>query len=209
MDYRNILLASGNGEKQGAFRTVLNGLPFNLITPAELGVSASTQEGGDTHAAIAIEKAVEWSKAGSMLAIASDGGLVIPALGHSWESRHTRRFAGPDVDDARRGDLLLELMDPYRGTDRAAAWAEALAIAYKGRALVSWQILGATGEIAQVRQPGPVSEFWAFTVWYFPSYGKSYNDLTPQELLSLNDHWTRLGQLVRRFFRSIYVSPLD
>ena len=144
-----------------------------------------------------------------MLAIASDGGLVIPALGHSWESRHTRRSAGTDADDARRVDRLLELMDPYRGSDRAASWAEALAIAYKGRALVSWQILGATGEIAQVRQSGPVSEFWAFTVWYFPSYGKSYNDLTPQELLSLNDHWTRLGQLVRRFFRSIYVSPLD
>ncbi len=209
MDYRNILLASGNGEKQGAFRTVLNGLPFNLITPAELGVSASTQEGGDTHEAIAIEKAVEWSKASSMLTIASDGGIVIPALGHSWESRHTRRFAGLDVDDARRVDLLLELMDPYRGTDRAASWAEALAIAYKGRALVSWQILGATGEITRARQPGPVPEFWAFTVWYFPSYGKSYNELTPQELLSLNDHWTHLGQLVRRFFQSIYVPPLD
>ena len=92
MDYPDILLASGNGEKLGAFRTVLNGLPFNLITPAELGVAASTQECGDTHEAIALEKAVEWSKAGSMLAIASDGGLVIPALGHLRESRHTRRL---------------------------------------------------------------------------------------------------------------------
>jgi len=209
MDAPPVLLASGNTDKQSAFRTALDGLSLRPVTPNELGVTASTQEDGDTHEAIAVEKAVEWSKAGSMLAIASDGGLVIPSLGPAWESRHTRRFAGPDVDDAQRVDRLLELMEPFGGADRSASWAEALAIAYKGRPLVSWELLGATGEIAQARQPGPVPEFWAFTIWDFPELGKTYNELTSEDLLSLNDHWTRLGQLVRRFFRSIYVPPLD
>ena len=209
MDSQRILLASGNGEKQNIFRSVLNGLSLEPVTPKEVGVAASSQEDANTHEAIAIEKAVEWSKAGSMLAIASDGGLVIPALGHAWDSRHTRRFAGPDVDDAQRADHLLKLMAPYTGVDRTASWVEALAIAYKGRLLVSWEILGATGEIASVRRPGPTSEFWAFTVWTFPILRKNYNELTPQQLLSLNDHWIRLGQLARRFFQSIYVSPLD
>ncbi len=209
MDPPPILLASSNSDKRSAFRTALDGLPLRPVTPTDLGVTASTQEDGDSHEAIAMEKAVEWSKAGSMLAIASDGGLVIPALGPAWESRHTRRFARADVDDSQRVDRLLELMGPFSGADRAASWAEALAIAYKGRPLVSWELLGATGEIAQARQPGPVPEFWAFTIWDFPKLRKTYNDLTPQELLSLNDHWARLGQLVRRFFRSIYVPPID
>ncbi len=209
MDAPPILLASSNGDKQDAFRSALDGLPLRPVTPAELGVTASTQEDGDTHEAIAIEKAVAWSKAGSMLAIASDGGLLIPALGPAWQSRHTRRFAGPEVDDAQRVDRLLELMEPFTGADRSASWAEALAVAYKGRPLVSWELTGATGEIAEARQPGPVPEFWAFTVWNFPQYGKNYNELTPQELESLNDHWSRLGQLVRRFFQSIYVPPID
>jgi len=209
MDATPILLASGNGDKQNAFRTALDGLQLRPVIPTDLGISVSTQEDGDTHEAIALEKAVEWSKAGSMLAVASDGGLVIPALGPAWEGRHTRRFAGPDVDDAQRVDRLLELLEPYTGADRSASWAEALAIAYKGRPLASWELLGATGEIAQARQPGPVPEFWAFTVWNFPELGKNYTQLTQQELLSLNDHWARLGQLVRRFFRSIYVPPLD
>ena len=206
-----ILLATGNSDKQGAFRSLLESLPLRPVTPAELGITASTGEDGDTHEAIAVEKAVEWSKAGSMLAIASDGGLVIPALGPAWESRHTRRFAGPevDVDDAQRVARLLELMEPHTGAARTASWAEALAIAYKGRPVASWELLGATGEIAETRQPGPVPEFWAFTVWNFPQYGKTYNQLTPQELDSLNDHWTRLGQLVRRFFQSIFVPPLN
>lgn len=209
MDAAPILLATGNSDKQNAFRSVISGLPLLPVTPAEIGVTASTLEDGDTHEAIALEKAVAWSKAGSMLAIASDGGLVIPALGPAWQSRHTRRFAGPEVGDSQRVDRLLELMEPYTGGDRAASWAEALAIAYKGRPLASWELLGATGEIAQARQPGPVPEFWAFTLWNFPEQGKNYNELTPKELASLNDHWTRLGQLVRRFFQSIYIPPVD
>lgn len=204
-----ILLATGNGDKQSAFRSLLDGLPFHPVTPNELGVTASPNEDGDTHEAIAREKAVKWSEAGSMLAIASDGGLVVPALGPAWESRHTRRFAGQEVDDSQRADRLLELMEPYTGADRRASWAEALAVAYNGRILASWKLLGATGEIAQARQPGLVPEFWAFTVWNFPELEKTYNELTPDELQSLNDHWTRLGHLVRRFFQSIYVPPLD
>ncbi|MBC8281542.1 MAG: hypothetical protein H8E48_12210 [Chloroflexi bacterium] len=204
-----ILLATGNSDKQQAFRTLLNGLSLNPTTPSELGVSASTKEDGATHEAIAIEKAVAWSEAGNTLAIASDGGLVVPSLGARWQSRHTRRFAGPDVNDSQRVDALLELMEPFNGADRNASWAEAIAIAYKGRLLVSWELLGATGEIARSKPTGPIPEFWAFTVWNFPQLGKTYNQLTPEELLSLNDHWSRLGQLVRRFFQSIFVPPLD
>ena len=204
-----ILLATGNGDKQRAFRSLLDGLPLIPITPAESGINASPLEDGNTHEAIAQQKAVEWSKAGSMLAIASDGGLVIPALGSAWESRHTRRFAGQAVDDPQRVDRLLELMEPFTGVDRNASWAEAVAIAHKGRILVSWELLGAAGEIALARQPGSVPEFWAFTVWSFPQYGKTYDQLTPVERETLNDHWTRLGHLVRRFFQSVFVPPLD
>ena len=209
MNTTPILLATRNADKQTAFRSVLEGLPIRPVTPAEIGITVATQEDGDTHEAIAVEKAVEWSRAGSMLAIASDGGLVIPALGPAWESRHTRRFAGPEADDSQRVDRLLELMEPHTGAARAASWAEALAIAYKGRPVASWELLGAAGEIAQARQPGPVPKFWAFTVWNFPQHGKTYNQLTPEELQSLNDHWTRLGRLVRRFFQSVYVPPLE
>lgn len=204
-----ILLATGNGDKQRSLRSVLEGLRLAPVTPAETGISASPREDGDTHKEIAREKAVQWSEAGSMLAIASDGGLLIPALGPGWESRQTRRFAGPAVVDSRRVDRLLELMEPYTGADRSASWVEAVAIAHKGRPLVSWEIQGATGVIAETRQPGPVPEFWAFTLWTFPQFGKAYNQLTTDELDSLSDHWSRIGRLVRRFFQSNFIPPID
>ena len=196
-----ILLATGNADKQQAFRQLLEGLPLAPVTPQQAGVGAVPDETGATHQAIAVDKAVEWSKAASMLVIASDGGLVIPALGQLWESRHTHRFAGPAADDAERLERLLELMRPFKGKDRAASWVEALAIADNGRVLASWELEGASGMLANRRGgQGPVPKFWAFTIWRFPQFRTTYDKLTVEQRESINDHWARLRVLVHGFF---------
>lgn len=210
-----VLLATGNRDKQNALRRLLQGLPLDPITPEEVGISAVPEESGITHEAIARDKAVNWSKAASIntptdtLAIATDGGLVIPVLGEMWESRYTHRFAGPAADNNERLERLQDLMEPYTGADRQATWVEALAIAHNGRILTSWEVHGGTGGvIAEFRRfQTPAPEFWAFSIWHFPEFGKAYNQLTPVEKSSINDHWTRLGQLVRRYFLSIFVPP--
>ena len=189
-------------------RWLLEGLPLIPVTPREVGVSADPDEGEDTHDAIARSKATEWSEAASMLTIASDGGLLLPSLGFGWESRFTHRFAGPAAGDEERVCRLLELMRPYQGAEREASWREALAIAYKGRPLVSWELQGATGRIAyRPDRESEVPGFWVFTLWRFPQFGKYYNDLTPTQRDSMDDHWTRLRQLVQRYFRSLFVDP--
>ena len=203
-----ILLATTNPAKEHTFRRLLEGLHLSPVTPAELGLESVPQEEGDTHEAIARSKAELWSLAGSTLAIASDGGLVLPALGGRWDSRYTHRFAGPAADDAERLNRLLELMRPFQGPEREASWREAVAIAQKGRILVSWELMGGTGLIAD--SPGDqyqVPGFWVFSVWYFPQFGKTYTQLSPGERESLDDHWTRLRQLVQRYFRSNFVTP--
>ena len=197
-----ILLATCNPAKQQTLRWLLEGLPLAPVTPQELGLESVPEEEGETHEAIARLKVQEWSEAASMLAIASDGGLVIPALGKNWESRFTHRFAGPAADDAERLRRLLELMQPYQGQQREASWVEALAIADQGRVLASWELKGSTGVIAE--SPGdslPVPGFWVFSVWQFPQLGKTYNQLSPSEKEALDDHWTHLRQLVQDFFK--------
>ena len=215
-----ILLATGNGDKQQEFRRVLQGMALRPVNPQDLenpppGHQSwrdfSPAEDGDTHESIARTKAAQWSQAASMLAIASDGGLVIPALGGRWESRHTHRFAGPASTTAEeRRERLLELMAPLEGRDRQASWAEALAIAHRGRVLGSWELRGGDGYIAEAPGPGgPVPEFWAFTVWKFPQFDKTYDQMTPAQRDAANDHWTRLRQLVQRYFLSTFISQRD
>ena len=206
MPFTPILLATGNPDKQAEFGRLLDGLPFSPVTPAEAGITGVPDEAGDTHEAISRDKAAQWSSAASMLVIASDGGLVVPALGPRWESRYTRRFAGPAADNGERLSRLLELMRPCRGEDRRASWVEALAIADRGRVLVSWELSGGTGYIDDRPPDGPLPEFWVFSVWRFPQFGKTYGQLTASERESIDDHWERLRRLVRRYLTSVFVS---
>ena len=201
----DILLATGNLDKQRMLRWLLDGLPLNPVTPADLGVSAEPDESADSHQAIARAKAEEWSRAAGVTAIASDGGLLVPTLGANWESRYTRRFAGPAADDAERQRRLLELLQPYSGDDRNAAFVEGLAIARQGQTLVSWEVRGATGRIVDtMADAGHATDgdgFWVFPLWYFAQYGCTYDRLTESQRADLGDHWNALRDLVRPFVR--------
>ena len=208
-----ILLATGNGDKQRMLRWLLEGLSVHPVTPAELGISAAPDESADTHEAIARAKAEEWSSVAGMAAIASDGGLLVPSLGANWESRYTRRFAGPAADDSERQRRLLALMQPYSGPDRAAAFVEGLAIAEQGRTLASWEVKGATGRIvndlAEAGDPTDGDGFWVFPLWYFAEFARTYDKLTDAERGSLGDHWESLRGLVREFAASWLKSGLS
>ena len=203
----SILLATGNPAKQQKLAWLVEGLGLEPKTPQQLGLSEVPEEEGVTHHEIARSKALEWSLAGSTLAIATDGGLVLPALGDRWESLYTHRFAGPAADDQERTRRLLELMEPYHGDEREATWVEGLCIADRGRILASWELTGGTGVIAEAPSDTPaIPGFWVFSVWHFPQFGRTYNQLTPEELESLDDHWTSLRRLLQRYFQSHFVS---
>ena len=193
-----ILLATGNPAKQDALRQLLTGLPLSPVAPAELGLASfDPAETGTTHLQIAADKAAAWSRQTDLMVLASDGGLVIPALGADWESRYTHRFAGPAADDAERRRRLLELMADCSGPQRQASWVEALAIARHGQILGSWELAGGSGIIAQEPQDGTHPPgFWVFPLWYFPQYGKYYNQLTDGEKSHLGDHWAALRERV-------------
>ena len=203
MSARQILLATGNADKQRMLAWLLEGLPVVGVTPAEAGVWAGPDESADTHEAIARAKAEEWSRAAGMPAIASDGGLLVPSLGANWESRYTHRFAGPAADDDERQRRLLELLRPFTGDDRNAAFVEGLAIAEGGRTLVSWEVQGATGRIVDtLADRGGATDgdgFWVFPLWHFAEFGRTYDRLTEAERASLGDHWDALRGLMREF----------
>lgn len=197
----SILLATGNPAKQDALRQLLAGLPLSPVAPAELGLASfDPAETGESHLSIAEDKAAAWSRQTDLMVIASDGGLVIPALGSDWESRYTHRFAGPAADDGERRRRLLEIMEPCSGRQRQASWIEALAIARHGQILHSWELAGGSGVIAQAPPAGPHPPgFWVFSLWYFPQYGKYYNQLTAGEKADLGDHWAVLRERVKEW----------
>ncbi|MBI4233928.1 MAG: hypothetical protein HY686_05745 [Chloroflexi bacterium] len=203
---RLLLLATRNPAKVERLRWLVEGLGFSLRTPEAVAHPPPVEETGATHLANARLKALAWSKAARCLALASDGGLVIPALGAQWDSLHTGRFAGEGASDRARVEALLRLMAPYRGDERRAYWMESVVVAERGQVLAAWEVQSGDGLIAETLDPDHpiVPNFWAATVWCFPKLNKTYAELTESELRQVGDHWTKLREKVQRFFREGY-----
>ena len=76
-----------------------------------------------------------------------------------------------------------------------------MAVADQGRPLASWELQGSTGTIVDQYPDSPqTSGFWVFSIWYFPKFDKTYNQLSLEEREELADHWIRLRRLVQSFF---------
>src|SRR5690348_17119706 len=92
----SLVLATSNAAKRERLRWVVEGLGFQIVTPDDLS-GAEVEETGASFAENAAAKARAWSRAaGGVAALATDGGLRIPALGAAWDMLRTRRNAGPD-----------------------------------------------------------------------------------------------------------------
>ncbi len=196
-----LLLATTNPAKERELRRLVQGLPLDLATPRDLGLHLQVPEEGATHLENALAKAVAFSRAASTLALATDGGLLVPALGNAWDSLRTHRFAG-DVDEVAKARELLRRMRPYAPEQRLILWREALAVAEAGVPLASWEVEGAPGYLVEDVDPTRVlPDFWVAGIWFFPQLVKTYGELDEQERRLVNDHWAQLKELVQGFLR--------
>ncbi len=193
-----ILLGSTNPAKIDRLRACLEGWGFNFITVDELPPHEPPEETGGTHLEIAEEKARAWARISGGLAIASDGGIDIPALGPNWDSLLTRRAAGEDATDEDRIRYLLALME-HLTTDeeREATWREALAIAAPSGIVQTWEVEGPTGVVQRQPSASRIEGFWLAGLWYIPAFGKTYTELSIEELRPARDPWLRLKSQVQ------------
>ena len=191
-----ILLGSTNPAKIERLRDCLDGWPFTLVTVDELpGRDEPPEEAGGTHREIAEAKARDWARICGGLAIASDGGVEIPALGSGWDSLFTRRAAGQDATDDDRIRHLVALMNHLQtDSERAATWHEAVSIAEPtGVVVQTWEVTGPTGVIGHHPSEQRIDGFWLASLWHFPSLGgKTYTELSAEELSTIGDPWLRL-----------------
>lgn len=200
-----ILLATGNVAKQAKLRWLVEGLGFEAVTPRDVGLGGfDPAEDGTTHTDVAASKALAWANAAGSLAIASDGGLDIPALGPNWNSLFTRRAAGDVPDDVARADHLVGLMRGKAGPDREAFKREAVAVARPGAVLGVWSAGGAIGRVVESHDPAKIKDgFWLPAVLWDTRFGKVVADLTPAEAEQTENGWNELYSVVRPFLAGL------
>ena len=189
-----LFLASSNPGKLAEYRGLVTPsaslLPVDLALLPDFEALAVFEENFATFAENAAGKALHYSRHANGLVFADDSGLVVPALGGA-PGVHSARYAGPQATNAQRIEKLLGKMRGKAGSERAAYFVCAIALAERGRALaiVTDRV---DGEILE--GPRGSGGFGYDPVFYFPALGKTFAEIPAEEK---NQHSHR-GKAFRR-----------
>ncbi|MFN0094669.1 MAG: RdgB/HAM1 family non-canonical purine NTP pyrophosphatase [Dehalococcoidia bacterium] len=122
-----LLLATSNPGKVREFRRLLDGVPFEIVTPDDLGLRLEVEETGRTYAANAVLKSKAYASAGGCLALADDSGIEVDAL-DGRPGLYSARYGGPELDDAGRNALLLRELTGVSAAKRGARYVAVVAV---------------------------------------------------------------------------------
>jgi len=160
------VLASGNADKLVELRTVLAGLPWELVPQTELGV-APAEETATTFVENAIIKARHAACLTGLPAIADDSGLEVVALKGA-PGVHSARYGGLGTSDTEN---VRKLLDEMQGHSLRAARFRCVAVLVR-HPDDPFPVIGAgtwSGEIA--RAPRGDRGFGYDPVFWLPRHG--------------------------------------
>lgn len=199
-----VLLATTNLAKSERLASICEGLSLEVINGAEIANVSGVDELGASHMGIAVQKAIVWSQRYPLVALASDGGLVIPALGNNWDSTLTRRLGEDAITDEERARRLVSRMRDLPRVDRMAYWAESIAIARNGILICAWETEGLCGVIGEDYRPDPETPagFWADALWETTD-GRKRWELLDEEQSPGADPWLQLRGPVRELLAKL------
>lgn len=195
-----LLIATGNRKKLEEIRALLQGVPFDIVCPADIGLEQDTAETGDTFEENARLKAVRLAKQSGLLTLADDSGLEVEALGGQ-PGVMSARYAGENASDNQRIDYLLSNLAGVPPEKRSARFRCVVAIANpQGHTeLCSGEC---RGYIAL--QPKGHNGFGYDPVFFIPELNCTMAELPPEKKHEISHR----GQAIRKA-RALLVKMLD
>ena len=170
-----LLVGTGNPGKVREFGELLDGLPVELVTPADIDLDIEVEETGDTLEENALIKAQAYANAGGLLTLADDSGLFVEALGGA-PGVISARYGAPDArTDEDRVNLLLRNLADVPEVERNAAFRCVIVIAEPGVDTVRM----AKGELRGIigKSPRGTNGFGYDPIFVVPEYGKTVAEL--------------------------------
>jgi XTP/dITP diphosphohydrolase len=173
---RKLLLATSNLGKAREYRTLLDGLGYEITTLAEQRITAVISESGDSYEQNAKLKAIAYSKLSQLIALADDSGLEVDAL-DGQPGISSARFAGNAATDADKVHVLLARLSGVSWEGRTARFRCVIAIATpEGQCQIC------SGECAGIIALDPRGEngFGYDPIFFLPELGKTMAELPPE-----------------------------
>lgn len=126
-----LLLATNNRGKLREYQDLFRGLPYEVVTLADQGISVEVDETGSSLEENARLKALAAAAESKLLSLADDSGLEVDALGGE-PGQLSHRYAGEGASDADRVDYLLSRLKGVPWPERTARFRCVIALALPG-----------------------------------------------------------------------------
>ncbi len=186
---KKLLLATGNRAKVREYRSLLQDLPFRLVTLREQGITTAVSEVGDSLEENARLKAVNRAAESRLVALADDSGLEVDILGGK-PGTLSARCAGEGASDEGRISYLLARLEGVPWEKRSARFRCVIAVATsEGRVELC------SGECRGLVTLEPVGRggFGYDPVFYLPELAKTMAELS----LETKNRISHRGQAAR------------
>jgi len=185
-----LLLATKNPAKMREYSRLLQGIPYEVVTLADVGIDQEVGETGKTLEENAVFKAKAYASLSNLVTLADDSGLEVTALSGA-PGALSRRYAGEDVSDRERIDFLLTKLSDIPGEERIARFKCVIAIASPEGEVALCQ-----GECQGIIAFEPKGEngFGYDPIFYLPQLGKTMAELSIEE----KNEVSHRGQAARR-----------
>jgi XTP/dITP diphosphohydrolase len=187
---KKLLLATGNQAKVREYLSLLQGLPFRLVTLKEEGITTAVSEVGESLEENARLKAVTLAAESQLTALADDSGLEVDILDGE-PGPLSARCAGEGASDEGRISHLLARLEGVPWEKRSARFRCVIAIATPegGVGLCSGECRG-----LMTLEPVGKGGFGYDPVFYLPELAKTMAELS----LEVKNSISHRGQAARQ-----------
>ena len=190
-----LLLATNNRAKVREYRSLLQSVPFELVTLAEQGIAIIVDEVGESLEENARLKATILAARSQLLTLADDSGLEVDALGGE-PGPLSARYAGEGVSDRDRVNYLLARLEGMPWSERSARFRCVIAVAIpEGKVeFYSGECLGIV-----TFEPRGEEGFGYDPVFYIPELDKTMAELS----MDVKNQVSHRGRAVRKVYQAL------
>ena len=188
-----VVLASKNKHKLVEISKITEKFGIELVLQSELGIDIDVEETGTTFEENSFIKAEAVMKASGLPALADDSGIAVDAL-NGEPGVYSARYGFDDtLDDWGRLELLLKNTEHVPDGQRQAQFVCVITMVTPEN-----QVIQARGEIhgELTREPRGENGFGYDPIFYYPPFGKTTAELSPEE----KNRVSHRGNALREFY---------
>lgn len=173
-----VVLASKNKHKLIEISKITEKFDIELVMESDLGVDIDVEETGTTFEENSFLKANAVMQATGLPALADDSGIAVDALNGEPGVYSARYGFDESLDDWGRLQLLLKNTEQIPDGQRQAQFVCVITLV-----MPDGQTIQARGEVhgELLRAPAGEGGFGYDPIFYYPPYGKTLAEVTPEE----------------------------